>query len=235
MVRIPRLVPRLHNILGLVIGGQVLLWIASGFFFSLYPIEQVRGEHLRAEPPGALVLQSDGLVSPANLPGVAGGTVSTVRLKPFLSGAAYETDTAQGKALFDAMSGAPLSPLDEALARQVAEAGWAGKGVLSGLALVDPAPREAGRGHGRAMWRADFDGKDAATFWIDPQTGDVAAVRTGLWRTYDLLWGLHIMDWTNRETFTSWWMKLAGFLSLVLTLAGIWLVVERVRKGRILR
>ena len=85
------------------------------------------------------------------------------------------------------------------------------------------------------MWRADFAGKDTATFWIDPQTGDIAAVRTGLWRTYDLLWGLHIMDWTNRVAFTSWWMKAAAFLSLVLTLAGIWLVIVRVARGRILR
>tara|TARA_R110000787_G_scaffold280154_1_gene390725 strand:- start:237 stop:935 length:699 start_codon:yes stop_codon:yes gene_type:complete len=229
---IPRLVPRLHNILGLVVGGQVLLWIVSGFFFTFFPIEQIRGEHLRAEAPASIALPANGF---APLDGLVAADVTTVRLKPFLVGAAYETETPQGKALFDAATGAPLSPLSETLARDVAETGWAGDGALTGLTLVDAAPREAGRGHGRAMWRADFDGKDTATFWIDPQTGDIAAVRTGLWRTYDLLWGLHIMDWSNRETFTSWWMKLAAFLSLVLTLAGIWLVVVRVRRGKILR
>tara|TARA_R110002072_G_scaffold231648_2_gene389027 strand:+ start:393 stop:1091 length:699 start_codon:yes stop_codon:yes gene_type:complete len=229
---IPRLIPRLHNILGLVVGGQVVLWIVSGFFFTIFPIEQVRGEHLRAEAPAAIALPAAGLVP---IDGLVGADVATVRLKPFLGGAAFETETPAGKALFDAATGAPLAPLNEDLARQVAETGWAGDGTLTTLALVDPAPREAGRGHGRAMWRAGFDGNDTATFWIDPQTGDIAAVRTGLWRTFDLFWGLHIMDWTNRETFTSWWMKLAAFLSLVLTLAGIWLVVVRVRRGNILR
>jgi hypothetical protein len=229
---IPRLIPRLHNILGLLVGGQVLLWIASGFFFTIFPIEQVRGEHLRAAAPAALALPEAGF---APLADVMGAEVKAVRLKPFLNGAAYETETPEGKALFDAATGAPLSPLSEGLARQVAETGWAGEGALAALTLIDTAPREAGRGHGRAMWRADFDGHDTATFWIDPQTGDIAAVRTGLWRTYDLFWGLHIMDWTNRETFTSWWMKFAAFLSLVLTLAGIWLVIVRVRRGRILR
>ena len=229
---IPRLVPRLHNILGLIIGGQVLLWIVSGFFFTFYPIEQIRGEHLRAEAPATLTLPAGGL---APIDGLVGADVATVRLKPFLGGAVYETETATGRALFDAVTGARLSPLGEALARDVAEADWAGDGALANVSLIDPAPRESGRGQGRAMWRADFAGKDTATFWIDPQTGDIAAVRTGLWRTYDLLWGLHIMDWTNRETFTSWWMKAAAFLSLVLTLAGIWLVIVRVARGRILR
>lgn len=232
---IHRLMPRLHNILGLLVGGQVLLWIASGFFFALFPIEQVRGEHLRAKPADVISLGPDAMVSPGSLPGMADGTVSAVRLRPFLDGAAYEIETTGGKALFDATSGAPLSPLDEAHARLVAEAGWAGTGTLADLSLIDPAPRESGRGFGRAMWRADFSGTDTATFWIDPQTGDIAAVRTGLWRTYDLFWGLHIMDWQNRETFTSWWMKLAAFLSLVLTLAGIWLVIIRVRRGKILK
>ncbi|MEH6411555.1 MAG: PepSY domain-containing protein [Hyphomonas sp.] len=229
---IPRLVPRLHNILGLIIGGQVLLWIVSGFFFTFYPIEQIRGEHLRAEAPATLTLPAGGL---APIDGLVGADVATVRLKHFLGGAVYETETATGRALFDAVTGARLSPLGEALARDVAEAGWVGDGALANVSLIDPAPRESGRGQGRAMWRADFAGKDTATFWIDPQTGNIAAVRTGLWRTYDLLWGLHIMDWTNRETFTSWWMKAAAFLSLVLTLAGIWLVIVRVARGRILR
>ena len=232
MRAIPRLVPRLHNILGLIVGGQVLLWIVSGFFFTFYPIEQIRGEHLRAEAPATLTLPAGGL---APIDGVVGADVATVRLKPFLGGAVYETETATGMALFDAVTGARLSPLGEALARDVAEADWAGDGALANVSLIDPAPRESGRGQGRAMWRADFAGKDTATFWIDPQTGDIAAVRTGLWRTYDLLWGLHIMDWTSRETFTSWWMKAAAFLSLVLTLAGIWLVIVRVARGRILR
>jgi uncharacterized iron-regulated membrane protein len=232
---IPRLVPRLHNILGLVVGVQVLLWIVSGFFFTFYPIEQVRGEHLRAPAAAALAIPANGLAAADSLPGVVDGTVRSVRLKPFLQTAAYETDTPQGRALFDAVTGAPLSPLSETLAREIAASGWAGDGALTGVTLVDPAPRESGRGQGRAMWRADFTGKDRATFWIDPQTGDITAVRTGLWRTYDLLWGLHIMDWSGRETFTSWWMKAAAFLSLILTLAGTWLVIVRVARGKILR
>lgn len=158
---IPRLIPRLHNILGLVVGGQVLLWIVSGFFFTHFPIEQIRGEHLRADVPASIALPEDGL---APLEGLVSAGVTAVRLKPFLAGAAFETETSAGKALFDAATGAALTPLSEGTARQVAETGWAADGALTALALIDPAPRDSGRGHGRAMWRADFDGQDTATF-----------------------------------------------------------------------
>ena len=35
---------KIHKYLGLVIGIQLLLWAAGGLFFSLNPIEKVRGE-----------------------------------------------------------------------------------------------------------------------------------------------------------------------------------------------
>ena len=37
---------RTHKILGLVIGVLFLFWTTSGLFFTLFPIEHIRGEHL---------------------------------------------------------------------------------------------------------------------------------------------------------------------------------------------
>jgi uncharacterized iron-regulated membrane protein len=230
-----RFLRRTHNLLALVVGAQVLLWVVSGLFFSLRPIEEVRGEHLRARPAATLTVAPVPAATPEAILDAAGGAVTSLRLKPWSGGLVWEAETAQGRALYDARTGAPLSPIGEAAARDVAEAHWTGQGGLAAMALIDPAPREAGRGAGRAMWRAQFEGPDTATFWIDPQDGELAAVRTGWWRAFDLFWGLHIMDWQNRETISSWWMKLFAFSSLVLTLAGIWLVVDRLRKGTLLR
>ena len=54
MAKSSRLNTRVHKLLGLVVGAQLLLWTVSGLFFTLIPIEQVRGEHLRAEGVAAL-------------------------------------------------------------------------------------------------------------------------------------------------------------------------------------
>lgn len=236
MNKLTHFLRRTHNLLGLIVGAQVLLWVLSGLIFSLKPIGEVRGDHLRREAVAAtLPAELDGMAAPGALLAGSGEPVSALRLKLWMGEPVWEAELASGKALFDARTGAPISPLTEENASRVAEAAWAGKGALTAITLVDPAPREAGRGEGRTMWRAEFDGQDKATFWIDPQTGELAAVRTGWWRTYDLFWGLHIMDWEGRETFSSWWLKLFAFGALVLSLAGAWLVVDRLRKGRLLR
>ncbi len=226
---------RLHNILGLVVGAQMLLWVASGFFFALKPIETVRGDHLRAADHEMLAaVPEDAIDAAAALRGV-GEPVMRLSLKPYLGRAVWEADTHSGYVLIDAMTGAKLSPISETDARALAIAAWAGNGKLTTVALIEKAPREAGRGEGRAMWRADFTGAQDATLWIDAQRGDVAAVRTGWWRAFDLFWGLHIMDWSGRETISSIWMKLFGFGALMLTVAGLWLVGVRLVRGTLFR
>lgn len=228
------IVRKIHNILGAIVGVQIVLWIASGLFFTLFPISQIRGSHLRAPLPATIAVPDGGLVAMDAISGAEGGDVERVELRPFPGGAVYQVDTTFGVFLHDAATGDVLSPLSEATARKVATAHWAGNGKLSGLSLVSDAPSESSR-KGREMWRADFEGTDEATFWIDPYTGKLAAVRTPLWRTFDLMWGLHIMDWQNRETFTSWWIKLTAFASLVFVFSGVWLVVRRIARGSLLR
>jgi uncharacterized iron-regulated membrane protein len=235
MNRLTRFFRRLHNLLGLIVGAQVLLWVLSGLIFTIKPIEAVRGDPLRHSAPEMMTAVPDYLAPVDGILEAAGEPVMALKLKPWLGRAVWEADMPSGKALFDAETGAALSPVTEDDARRIAEAAWAGEGTLASLTLAEPAPREAGRGAGRAMWRAEFDGKDKATFWIDPQAGDVAAVRTAWWRTFDLFWGLHIMDWTSRETISTWWMKLFAFAALMLSVAGIWMVIDRTVKGRLLK
>lgn len=235
MQKFTTLLRRTHNLLALIVGAQVLLWVASGFFFALRPIEEVRGEHLRSEAHEMIAALDTPVVAPDTVLAAAGEPVMSLRLKPWLGRPVWEADMHSGKAMFDGATGETLTPISEENARRVAEAGWAGEGDLTVLEWIETAPREAGRGAGRAMWKASYGGKEKADFWIDPQTGEIAAVRTSWWRTFDLFWGLHIMDWANRETISTWWMKLFAFGSLVLSLAGIWLVVDRTAKGRLLR
>lgn len=40
-----------HKYLALIIGAQIFLWVLSGLFFSIVPIEKIRGEHLVKERP----------------------------------------------------------------------------------------------------------------------------------------------------------------------------------------
>ena len=81
------------------------------------------------------------------------------------------------------------------------------------------------------MWRIDFEKPDAASFYVDAKTAEIKAVRTGLWRTFDFMWGLHIMDWSNRENFNSWWIKTVAALSVFFFFTGLGLVLLRIRSA----
>ena len=49
---------KLHRWLGLLMVVQIVAWMASGLYFSIFPIEEIRGEHLtRSSEP----LKAEGL------------------------------------------------------------------------------------------------------------------------------------------------------------------------------
>lgn len=234
MARQARQLARFHKVLGLVVGAQLILWTVSGFYFTLFPIDQIRGDHLRAEITGMAMGEPGLTLVPVEQVAARGaGLTEQVKLKPFVTGPAYEVRASHGISLYDAQTGQRISPLGEELARKVAVQNWAGRGSLTALTLYETPPREASGG-GRPAWRADFDGAQKATFWIDAHTGDVRAVRTTKWRIFDFLWGLHIMDWFERDNFNTWWMKLFSFGAITMALTGAGLLIDRARKGRLL-
>jgi hypothetical protein len=113
-------------------------------------------------------------------------------------GAQWTIDYADGGVgRSDPATGRYLKQLTLLEARQVAQATYGGKGALTALKFVpaDRNPLELRRE--RPAWEADFD--DGAHLFIDAESGAVLAVRTGQWRLYDFMWGLHIMDLQTRE------------------------------------
>jgi hypothetical protein len=55
----------------------------------------------------------------------------------------------------------------------------------------------------------------------------VTARRSTLWRVFDFLWSLHIMDFENHEDFNTPLLIVATALSLVMIIAGIVLFPSR--------
>jgi len=68
--------------------------------------------------------------------------------------------------------------------------------------------------------------------YVDPLSGKIVAVRTDDWRTWDFLWGLHIMDWTERDDFGNIFIRFFSVFALVSALSGILLYFKMRRKAR---
>lgn len=221
---------QVHLWLGFAVGLQVLIWLGSGLFMVLFPIETVRGEHLRAAPlEQPLDWPADALTL-EDLLSQSGLTVYAARAEHLDSRAVWRLETATGSTLLDARTATPLGPISENLAGSIAQSRYTGRGALRSLEAVPSPPAEAGL-EGLA-WRADFGPEDRASFWINAQTGELRAVRTPLWRAFDFAWGLHIMDWDTRSNFNSWWIKMTAVIAALFALAGTGLAV--IRLGRLI-
>jgi hypothetical protein len=71
------------------------------------------------------------------------------------------------------------------------------------------------------LWRAYNVGEPSLRVYVDPRSGDIAAIRNTAWRAWDFLWMLHIMDYDDRDDIGTWLLKLFSVLALTTAIAGI--------------
>lgn len=220
---------RIHKWVALIVGVQILLWVAGGFVMSVIPIEQVRGEHkIAAAPPfeidGRGVLALSGLRSQEPL-----SNVKTAELGRLLQMPVWRlTTTDNQRLMFNARSGEQLNPISKALAREIAIADYAGNGEFSEISELSGPPSEYGRPG--PVWQVRFNDSDATTLYIDPAFGEVKARRSSTWRFYDFFWKLHVMDYDDGADFNHPLLITAAGAALFVAFSGLSLLIIKVRR-----
>jgi len=215
---------KIHKWLALIMAIQILFWFVSGLFFAVFPIERVRSEHvIAAQPPVPLDVAAAGLARLASAR-VAPG--ETVQLRMLAGRPAALLSAREGRPrLYDLATGRQISPVPMTLAARIAEADHAGDARAARVSRV-----VAHNGEYRGplpAWRVDFDDGAERALYVVADTGEVKSRRSALWRTYDLLWRLHIMDWSGEEDFNTPLLIAASLLALVMSIAGIVLLPSR--------
>lgn len=216
----------LHKWLALLIGVQVLLWIVSGAFFAIFPIEQVRSEHRIAEQHHA-ALDLASLATPAEIAALLPEQPMRITYERGVRGEAFAVAEFHERApvLVDAAARRVVSPLDEAAARAIAHAYIEGTPPIRSARLVSEGNPEY-RGQLPA-WRVDFEDREGLAVYVAADTGRVGARRSDLWRVYDALWALHIMDWRDHENFNTGLLIVAAIASLIMAIFGVVLIPYR--------
>jgi hypothetical protein len=214
----------LHKWLTLFVGLQLLVWAVTGFFMVAIDLDFIHGDSLvrNLRTPldrAASTLPVSQLVG--RYPEI---TAVSLHSLPTLSSPVYELTAAGRRVLVDAASGEQLSPLSSGLIRQLARSYYAGGGELSAVLLLEhEVPMEV-RGRAPPLWRAEFDDWLQTTLYLHPDTGALVTRRHRLWRSYDFLWMLHIMDYSERETATGAVPRVATLLGAITVLSGVWLL-----------
>ena len=215
---------RAHKWAGLVLGVQILLWFASGLFMALFPIDEVRGSHLAEKAAWSL---SDATVIPIEIAMTAyDGELTGASLTSLAGEPAYALIGDNGTQLLNARTGKAWEPIAEDSIRVAATKYYKGDGQILAIKRLAEAPLEYRRPP--PVWQVQFDDKSKTRLYLDADTAELRAVRTKLWRAYDFMWMLHIMDYKSRDNFNSWWLRLWAFLALLFAISGVFLVTHRV-------
>ena len=217
---------RWHTWLGWVAGVPLLLWTVTGLWMVARPIEEVRGEHLKATPSALVV---PGAVTP---PAAGGTALKSLAIEPRAGGAVWVAQFADGSARAAALAtGAWLPPLSREQGVAAARAHYLGRAGVTGVGATaaDDPPVELRRP--RPTWRVQF--ADGARVFVDRDTGAVLALRTDQWRVFDFMWGLHILAPRGREDSSHPVLIAAAAVALATVLLGVVLLpLARRRRAR---
>ena len=189
-------VRKIHRYLSIFIAIQLLLWTISGIYFAYNMIEMVRGEQYR------LPLEIE------------------YRIFKRLGQEIIEKNENGLKTYLTYPDNLPVNNLLPSEVINIAKE----KTSLNPteVSLIETAERGAEfRGRRLPIYKVSTDTKDGINIYIDPITGDVAAIRSDSWRAWDLLWALHIMDYQDRDNINNILLKIFSILALVSSISGV--------------
>ena len=221
-IRFPLLARRTHKWLALFVGVQAVIWTLSGLYMTAVHIDIIHGDHFILTPkPRRMDLPR--LIDPLEAARAVPGAQSA-KLHWLLDRPTYIVASTRGPSLVDAVTGAPVPPPTAAQISQLADYWFTGEEQLASVRLITSIPVEL-RGRKPPVWRADFDGWNKPTLYFSPQTGELISRRHELWRIFDFVWMMHIMDYQTRDNVNNPFLRTFTWAAALTALSGAWLLV----------
>ena len=208
------LVRKIHKYLSFFISLQLLLWTVSGIYFAFNKIELVRGEQYRKQVEQSINLGDFDFEIPnttdVNIQKRLGENIAVIKV--------------DGTTKYLNKSGESISKLtvSEAMNAVISNT------TLSPVLVEEIVNERSGseyRGRSLPIYKVESktdDGLDINVY-LNVFSGEVVAIRSNKWRIWDLMWGLHIMDWKERDNISNILLKIFSILALVSSVTGVML------------
>lgn len=213
----------LHKWLGLLVGLQILIWLASGLYMVVVNIDFIHGDPLVRNMQKTITVPQTPVIDIAALR-AKHPDATRIGLSPVMGRTFYTVNTADSRYLYEPETGDLVPPLDEETAREIARYHFNGKATILAASLITTDPPIEIQTRRLPLWRIDFDDRYQTSFYIDPYTGALATRRHQYWRVFDFLWMLHIMDYEERADAHHPLLIVAQLTGLSFAFTGLWLL-----------
>ena len=145
----------------------------------------------------------------------------------------YQVQSSNRKTkIYNAFNGQQLGSISQSEAIWVVDNKTTMKPI--GVDLInEPKIGSEYRGRDLPLYSVRVEKPESGVVYIDPTTGDIMAIRTTLWRAWDFLWSLHIMDYRERDDFSHWLIRIFAALSVLTVVSGmvLWIISSKVAKN----
>lgn len=236
----PKLIIRKsHRWLAIVLAIQFLAWTIGGFYFSLFPIQEIRGSHL-VEPTSPLLGELDNALPAAELGHTLISNKTFLGINSMLlhkrnDELVYSVHGETGKdtetRIFNAFTGREVKPLNEEDAVKIALKSFKGDATVASVTWIEHAgPHSEYRGRPLPAWKISLNHESGMAIYVAAYEGKIAAHRSDKWRVFDFLWMLHTMDYFERDNFNTPWLNIIALLAIIMSLSGILLWYTSKRK-----
>ncbi len=213
---------KLHKWVGLLIALQFTVWVSSGLVMSLLDHDAVQGTTYRnASAVVAPAWPADAL-APDQILATSSRAAHAIDSLWLDRQPVYRLQGDETVWLVDALSGQPVS-VDALRALAIAMRDYVGPGQPGQPVRMSEPDLEA-REHTGPVWKVPFADDQATTLYLSAQDGRILERRNDAWRLFDVVWMLHIMDYTGRQNFNNPLVITMAVGGVWMALTGLWLL-----------
>ena len=96
---------------------------------------------------------------------------------------------------------------------------------ISTIEITDDKAGSEYRGRSLPLYKVETIDEDnkKINVYLDPYSEKIVAIRSNQWRVWDFMWGIHIMDWNERDNIGNIFLKIFSILALLSAISGIYL------------
>lgn len=217
----------LHRWIGLILLIQVVLWVVSGFYFSVQGHHAMSGHQYKQNPTGLVIRQT--------IPEVGIDEIwqrypqaLSIQLYRVVDEPLYRIELVSENVYLHGDTGQRWHTNAEQ-AQQLARATYSGPGSVSAVTPITETNELIDwQGQG---YQVQFDDDLNTRVYVDATTGQVLEHRNTPWLVADWAFKLHFMDYSGARSFNHLLIYTAALLALWFTLSGALLLVQNLRRG----